>query len=77
MEDRIMAMTPVDQEVREHEDSYVVFRRIVLYAVMHIAFTVVCLAMASLGGETVFAAIVWICGTLAMLSMYVFRTTDG
>ena len=72
-----MATIPVDREVREHEESYVVFRRIVLYAVMHIAFTVVCLALASLGHATVFAAIVWIAGTIAMLSMYVFRTSSG
>ena len=72
-----MAMIPVDREVREHEESYVVFRRIVLYAVMHIAFTVVCLAMASLGHATVVAALVWIIGTITMLSMYVFRTTHG
>jgi hypothetical protein len=77
MEDRIMAMIPVDRALREHEESYDVFRRIVLYAVMHIAFTVVCLAMASLGGATVPAAILWIGGTLAMLSMYVFRTSHG
>lgn len=72
-----MAVMPVDRELRDHEQSYTVFRRIVLYAIMHIAFTVVCLALASLGGATVFAAIVWIAGTIAMLSMYVFRTTHG
>ena len=72
-----MATIPADREVREHAESYVVFRRIVLYAVMHIAFTVVCLALASLGHATLFAAILWIGGTLTMLTLYVMRTTPG
>jgi len=72
-----MAMIPVDREVHEHEESYVVFRRIVLYAIMHIAFTVVCLALAALGHERLLAAIIWVAGTVAMLSMYVFRTSHG
>lgn len=69
-----MATIPVDRELREHEDSYFVFRRIVFYALMHIAFTIVCLALAFLGGAAVFSAILWIGGTLAMLGMYIVRT---
>ncbi len=72
-----MATIPVDRELREHEDSYVVFRRIVFYAIMHIAFTVVCLALAFIGHASAFAAIVWIGGTLTMLGLYIFRTSHG
>ncbi len=72
-----MATIPVDRELREHEESYVVFRRIVLYAIMHIAFTVVCVALAFLGHASVFAAMLWIVGTLGMLGMYIFRTSPG
>lgn len=72
-----MVTVPVDTELREHEESYVVFRRIVLYAIMHIAFTVICLALAFLGGAATVAAVLWIGGTLAMLGLYVLRTSHG
>jgi hypothetical protein len=69
-----MVTLAVDAELREHEESYAVFRRIVLYALMHIAFTVVCLALAFLGGASVLSGVLWIGGTLAMLGMYMMRT---
>jgi hypothetical protein len=72
-----MATIPVDRELRAHEESYVVFRRIVFYAIMHIAFTIVCLALAFLGDASAFAALLWIGGTLAMLSLYIARTSHG
>ena len=72
-----MASIPVDSELREHEQSYSVFRRIVLYAIMHIAFTVVCLALAFLGHLQMMSAVLWIAGTLAMLGAYIMRTTHG
>jgi hypothetical protein len=72
-----MATLPVDSELREHEESYVVFRRIVFYAIMHIAFTIICLALAFLGDAAAVAAILWIGGTLGMLGMYVVRTSHG
>lgn len=72
-----MATIPVDRELREHEESYVVFRRIVLYAIMHISFTVVCLALATVGHVTTVAIGLWIVGTLAMLGLYIVRTSHG
>lgn len=75
-----MATIPVplpDRELRAHEDSFTVFRRIVFFAAMHIGFTLVCLALAALADEPVFAVILWICGTLGMLGTYIVRTTDG
>ena len=72
-----MAMIPVDRALRAHEESYVVFRRIVLFAIMHIAFTVVCLALAFLGDASVLAGILWVGGTLTMLSLCIVRTSHG
>jgi hypothetical protein len=54
-----------------------VFRRIVLFAIMHIAFTVVCVAMAFLGHVELLAVVLWIVGTIAMLGTYIFRTSHG
>lgn len=72
-----MAGIPIDQDLREHEESYAVFRRIVLYAIMHIGFTVICLALAFLGDLELISAILWIVGTVAMLGTYIARTTHG
>jgi hypothetical protein len=71
-----MATLPIDTDLREHEQSYAVFRRIVLYAIMHIAFTVICVAVAFLGHLPLMSAVVWIGGTLAMLGLYVYRSTQ-
>ena len=72
-----MATIPVDTQVHEHEESYAVFRRIVLYAIMHIGFTVICLALAFLGHLQLMSAVLWIAGTLAMLGTYILRTSQG
>lgn len=72
-----MANITADQDLRAHEDSYAVFRRIVFFAIMHIGFTVICLALAFLGDAPAVSAILWIGGTLAMLGTYVMRTTHG
>lgn len=72
-----MADIPIDRELRAHEDSYAVFRRIVFFAIMHIGFTLICLALAFIGHAPAVAAILWIGGTLAMLGTYVMHTTHG
>lgn len=71
-----MAILHIDTELREHEQSYTVFRRIVFFAIMHIGFTVICAAMAFLGDLQLLSAVVWVGGTLAMLGLYVFRSTQ-
>jgi hypothetical protein len=72
-----MATIPVDTELHEHEESYAVFRRIVLFAIMHIGFTIICIALAFLGHLPLMSAVLWIVGTLAMLGTYILRTSDG
>lgn len=72
-----MATIPVDTDLHEHQDSYAVFRRIVLFAVMHIGFTVICIALAFLGHLPLMSAVLWIAGTLALLGTYILRTTHG
>lgn len=72
-----MATIPVDTQLREHEESYSVFRRIVLFAIMHIGFTVICAALAFLGHLPLISAVLWIVGTMAMLGTYIMRTSHG
>jgi energy-converting hydrogenase Eha subunit C len=72
-----MATVPVDTQLREHEQSYAVFRRIVTFAIMHIVFTVICAALAFLGDLPLISAVLWIVGTLVMLGTYITRTTHG
>lgn len=68
-----MATISADSELRAHEASYTVFRRIVLFAILHIVFTVICAAMAFLGHLALISAVLWIGGTLAMLGTYIAR----
>jgi hypothetical protein len=72
-----MANISADRDLRDHEESYIVFRRIVLFAIMHIGFTVICVALAFLGDHQLIAGALWVGGTLAMLATYVMHTTHG
>ena len=47
-----------------------------LFAIMHIVFTVVCVALAFLAHLPVISVILWIAGTLAMLGTYIMRVSD-
>ena len=54
-------------EVRAHRRSFRAFERLVLFAAMHVALTLSCLALAFLGHAAVIALLLWLGGTLAMI----------
>ncbi|HSI00443.1 MAG TPA: hypothetical protein VLA02_07555 [Reyranella sp.] len=54
-------------EVRAHRRSFSAFERLVLFAALHVALTLACLALAFIGHLPVIALLFWIGGTLAMV----------
>jgi hypothetical protein len=61
------------QLLREHRKSWVTFERVVLFAVLHVALTLACLALAFLGDAMVFALLLFIGGTMAMIVGFSLR----
>jgi uncharacterized membrane protein (DUF485 family) len=64
------------QELREHRRSFMTFERMVLFAVMHIALVLSCLALAFLGDVPLLAVLLGIGGTLALIAAFV-ATANG
>jgi hypothetical protein len=66
-----MAVVEIDPasaaEVREHRRTFHAFERLVLFAALHIALTLACLALAFVGHVPVLALLFWVGGTLAMI----------
>ncbi len=65
------------QELREHRRSFMTFERIVLFAVMHIALVLACLALAFLGNVPWIGFLLGVGGTLALLAAFVVTGSSG
>jgi hypothetical protein len=59
------------QELREHRRSYMTFERMVLFAAMHIALVLSCLALAFLGNVPLVAFLLGAGGTIALITAFV------
>lgn len=76
-------MTVVDfdstpaQELREHRRSYMTFERLVLFAILHIALVLSCLALAFLGDIPLIAFLLGAGGTLALIAAFVVTAPTG
>lgn len=55
------------QELREHQQTFHSFSKLVLFAVLHIMLVLVCMALAFLGHIPVLAVLLGLGGTLALL----------
>lgn len=55
------------QELREHQNTFHSFSKLVLFAVLHIMLLLVCMALAFVGHIPVLAVLLGIGGTLALL----------
>jgi hypothetical protein len=64
------------QEVRDHRRSFVTFERMVLFAVMHIALVLSCLALAFLGDVPLVALLLGVGGTLTLIAAFVVTAND-
>jgi hypothetical protein len=68
-----MAVTDVDNtaELRTHRRSFASFERLVLFAAMHVALTLSCLALAFIGNVPVIALLLGLGGTVALITGFV------
>lgn len=74
-------MTPVvnspedsARELREHEETFHSFSKLVLFAVLHIVLVLVCLALGFVGHIPVLAVIMGLGGTLVLLVAFVIAS---
>lgn len=56
--------------IRDHRRTFVAFERLVLFAALHIALSLVCVALAFVGHERLLALLLWTGGTLALIAAF-------
>jgi len=63
-------MTDADlrADLPAHEQSYKAFSRLLLFAILHVMLTLICLALAFLGNVPVFALLLGLGGTVALIA---------
>jgi hypothetical protein len=65
-----ISQSPTREEITEHYRSYFTFAHLILYAVLHIALTLACTALAFIGHEAFVALLFWLGGTLLLLGAF-------
>lgn len=63
------------QMLREHHRSWLGFEYVMLFAVLHVALTLVCVALAFLADAKLLALIIWVGGSMAMIAAFIARWT--
>lgn len=63
-------MTEADlrADLPAHEQAYKAFNRVILFAILHVMLTLICLALAFLGNVPVFALLLGLGGTVALIA---------
>jgi len=61
----------VAEELREHEQTFHSFSKLVLFAILHIMLVLSCLALAFVGNAPLFALIAGVGGTAVLLVLFV------
>lgn len=56
-----------DRELKDHQETYNGFSKVVLFAVLHIVLVLVCMALAFLGHIPMLAVLLGLGGTVALL----------
>lgn len=59
------------QELRDHQETFHSFNKLVLFAVLHIALVLGCMALAFLGHVPIFALLLGLGGTVALIVGFV------
>jgi hypothetical protein len=60
------------QELREHEQTFHSFSKLMLFAILHIMVVLSCLALAFLGNAPLMAIILGVGGTAILLAAFAF-----
>ena len=58
---------------RDHRRTLMAFERLVLFAALHIALSLVCVALAFVGHERLLAFLLWAGGTSALIAVFAIR----
>jgi len=58
------------QELRDHEQTFHSFSKLVLFAILHIILVLSCLALAFLGNAPLFALLAGVGGTVLLLVIF-------
>lgn len=53
--------------VRDHRRTFAAFERLILFAALHVALSLICAALAFIGHERLLAFLLWTGGTLALI----------
>jgi hypothetical protein len=56
-----------DAELREHQRTFASFSKLVLFSVLHVVLVLGCLALAFVGNASLFALVLGVGGTIALL----------
>lgn len=59
------------EELREHEETFRSFNKLVLFAILHVGLVLACLALAFLGQVPLVALLIGLGGTIAMVVAFV------
>jgi energy-converting hydrogenase Eha subunit C len=59
------------EELREHEETFRSFNKLVLFAILHVGLVLACLALAFLGQVPLLALLIGLGGTIAMVVGFV------
>ena len=59
-----------DQDLRAHQQTFHSFNKLVLFAILHVALVLGCLALAFLGHVPVLATLIGVGGTAALLAVF-------
>ena len=70
MADIVQDSRLVDQNLRAHQETFRGFSKLVLFSILHVTLVLGCLALAFLGHAPVFATLLGLGGTVALLAIF-------
>jgi fatty acid desaturase len=65
------------EEMREHLRSYISFERLVLFAVLHVALALACLALAFMADVPMLAFLFFLAGSLTIIASFVIHGSSN
>lgn len=71
MADALQESYTPEQELRDHQETFHSFNKLVLFAVLHIALVLACMALAFVGHVPIFALLLGLGGTVALIVGFV------
>jgi hypothetical protein len=70
MADIVQDQRLADQDLSAHQETFRSFNKLVLFAILHIALVLSCLALAFVGNVPLLATLIGVGGTVALLAMF-------